>query len=320
MCADSDLIVVQRVLVEESIEQVSFWKQRGKAVTVDADDGYDFVEPTNLAHGFWMEGRVTINTPYGSYQTTLDRHPLTQFHQGLSQVTAMTVPSRQLVRDWQQYGRIIFLPNYMDSPVYLSQPKQKNDHIVIAFGGSLGHSESFIYSGVREALRQILFEYDDVRVQIIGDKRIADGLPLPKHKLIFRNYVPFSEWPSLLASYDIGIAPLASKFDMRRSHIKVLEYMLMRLPFVATGDNVCRVYEDFYNVDSGTFVSYGDESTPDTYDKRVNEWYEALKKTIDNLAEYRERAARNVEVAMQWDCDVNVPNIVRTYEEIMNLR
>jgi glycosyltransferase involved in cell wall biosynthesis len=320
LCADTDLIVIQRVLVEESLKQVEFWKQRGKAVTADADDGYDFVDPTNLAYEFWMRGSVTINTPYGSYKTKLDRHPLTQFHEGLSMVTAMTVPSRQLVRDWQQFGRIRYLANYMKSSVYLDQPRQQNDHIVIGFGGSLGHTESFIYSGIRDALQRILHEYDNIRVMIIGDKRIADGLPLPKHKLIFRNYVPYNEWSSVLAGYDIGVAPLASKFDMRRSHIKILEYMLMGIPFVATGDSTCRVYEDFYNVDSGTFVSYGDETNSDTYDKRVDEWYGALKKTIDNLSDYRECAKANVERAMEWDVDANVGNIVKTYEEILNLR
>jgi hypothetical protein len=307
-------------LVDESLEQALFWMKRGKAVVLDIDDGYTHVLATNPAYSFWQLGQATINTPHGSYTTKLDTHPLIQLERGLSQITALTAPSRTLLNDWKHVVRTFHVPNYIDSRQYLAAQKAQNDHIVIANGSSMGHTESFAVSGIREALQRIVQEYNDVRVMIVGDKRIAEGLPLPKDKLIFRPYVTYDNWPSVVAQYSIGVAPLASTFDMRRSPIKILENILMGIPFVATGDSHCRVYEDFYNVDSGTFVSYGDETNSDTYDKRVDEWYIALKKTIDNLSDYRERAKANVDIAMNWDVDRNVGNIVAAYEEILNLR
>jgi hypothetical protein len=319
VCSQADIIFIHRVLVEESIEFAQKWIKKGKAVVAAFDDHYEAVTPTNPAWKYWIESKATINTPYGSYDTTLPSHPLDQFKVALRQLTAGETPSRKLTRRWSEFAPMFYIPNYIDSWRYLQAIKAKNDHITIGYGSSLGHNESYANSGIKEALNRICRERDDVRFLLIGDKRIGEIVGLPQDKLVFQNYTPYDQWHTCLARYDIGIAPLGNEFDTGRSPIKCIEYTVMGIPFVATGDDTCRVYEDFYGVPSGIFVPYGDDTNTPAYHDRSERWYQTLKQMIENIGSYRQLALDSREYGLQFDVDRNVHNIIQTYEDILKL-
>lgn len=318
-CSKANVIVLQRVLIDESINRALFWKAKGKAVVADWDDSYQhiFQSTGNPAEAFWGRGEITVNTAVGSYKSYLDKHPLDQFAHGLSKITAGAAPSRVICEDYREIVPMFHLPNYFATEPYLKAKKGKNDHITIGFGASLGHRTSIESSGFAHALARLMDARENVRMRLVGDRRLLDYLPVPKHKVQFMNYVPFSEWCQIVAGFDIFIAPLFDKFDMRRSFIKAEEACLMQIPLVATGDELYPVYKDFYDVPSHKYVP--SELTVPDYDKRVELWYEALLDVVDNLDSYRHLALDSREYGLQFDVDRNVHNIIRTYEDILRL-
>ena len=319
-CSNSDIISIQRVLVEESIKQADFWIARKKAVSVDWDDHYRGVihSTGNPAKIFWHDSMVTVNTPYGSYQSKLDRHPMTQFEEGLTKITAGTVPSRIIVDDYKHLARMFYLPNYILAERYHEAHRSKNDNIIIGYGPSMGHLQSVQDSGVNNALARVVRDRPNVRVLIVGDQRLLPLLPISKQSLLFHQYVPYFEWPDMLGRFDVSLAPLYHEFDKRRSFLKAAEAAMMGIPLVATYDELYPVYDEFKDFSSMRFVP--SELTVPNYDERVELWYNALLDVVDNLSDYRERAKRNVDRAMAFDVDANVQNIVSVYEEILNLR
>ena len=89
---------------------------------------------------------------------------------------------------------------------------------------------------------------------LCGDERIVPLLPIPRDRLIFQPYVQWFDWPRVLARFDIGIAPLAGRYDASRSQIKSMEFGVMAIPFVATGSEP---YKDWMDVGCGQYVMDG---------------------------------------------------------------
>ena len=315
ICSRADIIHLQRVLVNHTYEHIKYWISRGKAVCPDWDDSYDNILESNAASDFWMHGKVSIKMPGGGkHEHELGQHPIEQFSTGLQLVTAGITPSKILSKDWEQYTPTFVVENYIDSEIYLREKKPPNDKIFIGWGGSLSHTQSWENSGVQDALAQILSEREEVRLFIVGDKRIVDQVPIPRKRIVFHPYVSWWHWPKYLRLYDIGIAPLAGVYDDRRSSLKVLEYTTMGIPFVATKSPV---YESFFDVDSGIFVPSGDDK--DGYNDRVEAWYTSTIDILDNLEDYVTRGSRNIEIGLKYDADYNVDKVIGIYQEIVEL-
>ena len=316
--ADADLILIQRVLVEESANMARQWKERGKAIAVTFDDAYQLlkVEDGNQASKFWVEGKVEISHPMGeAYEKHLEIHPLEQFRNAMRYINAGIVPSRILAEDWTPYCKMFYIPNYIDSPRYLKAKRDVRpdpNWITIGWGGSLSHLPSFKKSGVMEALRRVILKRDNVRFLLAGDKRVYDLLPLTESKKVYQQYVHYLDWPKVLARYDIGIAPLFSRYDSSRSSIKSEEYTIMGIPFVATG---CPTYQDWIDEGVGLFVD--DDGDEKHADKRADEWELKLLDVIDNLEFHRKKMADAFEFGMSYDVDQNVGNIIKVYEQVI---
>lgn len=313
-CSWADIIVLQRVLIESSIERGQYWVSRGKRVLVDFDDAYDIIRPDNAAYKFWGRGVVLAREGGKEVERIMHPHPVEQFRAGLSKVTGLITPSKQLCRDWRRFGRDYHLPNYLDSARYLKEPRRKNKgRIVIGWGGSLSHIPSFSESGVEEAMAKLCRKHPEVVMMIVGDQRVYDRLSgIPNENKLFINYVMFDQWPSVLASYDIGIAPLAGAYDCRRSWLKPLEYIAMGIPYVAT-DSIA--YEDL-NPISGLKVDQGDPTTCDKPSPDL--WYELLAEMVKNIRGYRQAAkSESDRFYPVYDVYQNRENIIGVYEKIM---
>jgi glycosyltransferase involved in cell wall biosynthesis len=280
-CNETDIIIIQRVLLDESIKVATYWMSRGKKVYVSFDDAYQYIGEENAAFKFWGKGEVEVNTGGHKYVRTLDKHPVDQFRDGLKYVTGGITPSRVLCSDWNKFAPMKYLPNYIESHRY-DIPHVKGSKLTVGWGGSLSHLTSFSRSGVERALHKFLSKHDDWQFGLVGDNRLIKQLGLPDDQLWFRHYVMFFDWPRILSSFDIGLAPLAMPYDQRRSRLKVMEYIAMGIPFVATKSEV---YRDFFDCKSGIFVDQGILTTCD----KSNEagWLAALDKIAANLDDYR---------------------------------
>lgn len=319
---ESDLVVVERVLVEEALDRARYWRGMKKPLVTDGDDSYHRLESYsasgNLASAFWHDGEVEISHPTGvKYKKKLDRHPREQFIEGCKIITGLTTPSKFLCKDWSVYAPTWFVPNYIDSARYIkyaSEIKPDPNWITIGYGGSLSHLNSFKKSGVLRALERVFQKRKNVRFLLAGDERLYKMLPIASGQKVFQPYTMWMDWPKVVARFDISIAPLFGEYDWSRSAIKCEEAGLMRKPILYTG---CPTYQDFMDVGYGEWVNDG-PYTPEAMEQRAQEWEVKLLDMIDNLADYNKKADAAFEwVYQNWDVDLNIHKIVATYEEII---
>jgi glycosyltransferase involved in cell wall biosynthesis len=116
--------------------------------------------------------------------------------------------------------------------------------------------------------------------------------------------------------YDIGIAPLAQEYDMRRSWIKVAEYMSMGIPFVATDTAPYHNPRVRHACRTGYFVDQGDNAD------KANEqdWYRALTTMISKMPEMKKKAEIDMEEHYEsFLIDNNVGSIIQIYQIIVAL-
>lgn len=318
---DADLIVVERVMVEESVDRAKYWQARGKAVVVDIDDAYHLLQPYaesgNQAAKFWREGEVDISYSTGiKFTKKLEVAPLEQFRRAMGYCAGLTMPSRVLAEDWRLYAPCWYVPNYIDQERYLPFVREKPnrpDEIVIGWGGSMSHKISFEKSGVALALPRVLRQRPQAKVLICGDERIVNIIKCPPSQVYFQHYVTWREWPRCVARMDIGLAPLHGRYDHSRSAIKSIEYSTIGIPFIATG---CPTYQDFMDAGCGWYVNDG----PDTQieiERRADEWESKLLDMIDHYADYKAQMDAKFEYAQEWWVDNRAADVAKTYGAII---
>jgi len=302
-CRAADVIVVQRNLFGPVLVAIQHWRAQDKLVVADFDDAYHLIPTSNASYPFWSQG--IISAP-GSATEKMDPPPLTQFKWGLRLVQAATVPSKRLADDWQGYTDMVYLPNYVDMKLYenvIPEPHERvKTPIIIGWGGSLSHLQSFMGSGALQALKRVCRARPQVRVMICGDdKRILNQLALPEAQKIHQPWVPYNRWGQVLGQIDIGIAPLSGAYDDRRSWIKVLEYMLMKIPWVASDSPAYHELRPY-----GWLV----QNTPGS-------WERVLLDLIDHLDDYRQEAAGEPHLfSLSQAIDDNLDKIVAAYTAI----
>lgn len=302
-CRSAHIIIVERSLYGPMLSTIQHWKAQDKVVIADFDDAYHLITADNISYRFWVENQSRILDDQGNeYWEKIDPPPLVQFKWGLRLVHAATVPSKRLADDWQDYAEMLYLPNFIDLQKYQNKPKP-HEGIIIGWGGSVSHLKSFECSGVIPALQSVCQARPQVKVMICGnDHRIAEKLGLPAASILMRPWVPHSQWPNHLAEYDIGLAPLSGAYDDRRSWIKVLEYMVMKIPWVATDSPAYSELRSF-----GWLVK-----------NNPGAWERVLLDMIDHIDDYKSEAARDPYLyGIAQNIDEHVEEIVSMYRNVM---
>lgn len=304
----SDIIIVERNLFGDTLTVMNFWKVRGKTVCTTWDDAYDLIEPGNKTYRFWANGEIIETDEEGKpvVQGEVDPHPLKQLRWGLRMVKAGFFPSVNLCKDWGRYTRAYHIRNQLELSRYENItplfPHPENE-IWIGWCGSLSHLESFTSSGILSAMKRLVEINPNIRILIGGDKRVYDHVDVGEDKKKFTTFVPVADFPRLLKSYDIPLAPLHSPYDMRRSWIKVLEYMVLQIPWVATD---CITYAELKPF--GTTVQNTEEG-----------WFNGILSVVDTLKEKREYAMTDpYQFARSYDIDAQLDNRVRAYQHVID--
>lgn len=302
-CEDADVIILQRGAMPDTWPSLEYWRQAGKIVLADIDDGYPQITQEHPAWAFWHRG--IIQDAQGN-RSQLPRPAIYDMADGLRRVKGLTSPNRLILSDWlQSVGvRGEYVPNYLPTRHYLAAERTrapKDDGTIwIAWGGSAGHFISFQNSGILYALARVMAKRPQTRFIMAGaDQRIIDALPLKNEQKINLKWRPFAEWPSRLVNFDIGLIPSAGDFDARRSWLKPLEYSLCGVPFIASKSAAYSELTEY-----GEFV----DNTPEA-------WAEALECMIAHGHD-----AGKVRRAQAWakaqDIGANVDKIVSAYERL----
>lgn len=296
----ADIIFFQRNLVTPAaLDSIKYWQGMGKPVVADLDDAYHILPWSNPAHRFWIENRAGREPP-----------PLVMLEQGLSQCDALTAPNRLLLSDWRHVVRGYYLPNFAEGKWWRDLPPRAElkaerglqERIVIGWGGSVSHYDSWWGSGIREAAAAICRRHPEVVWMICGnDPRIYAQLPVPGDQKLSQAGVAPEEWPRTVRCFDIGVAPLFGPYDQRRSWIKGLEYTLAAVPWVATRGEP---YADLAAI--GTL-------TPNGYDR----WEEALEQKIVNLQDEQERMIPLSQAAQRWFMENQLDTYVNICKEVI---
>jgi len=234
------VIVVERLLAGRMLDVIRDAQKRGKRVIARFDDAYHLMPSYIASSNLWRRSLLIGRTAGGKAQRAkLNVSMIKQFREGLALCDATSTPSRLLCKDYERFAKkMFFVPNYPDlgNRAWLV-PKKKHDGIIIGWGGGGTHKQSWRDSRIIPALESLCREYPQLKIMICGiDQWVVEELTdrLPAGQLITQAWVPSDKWPEVLSEFDIGIAPLAGRYDDRRSWIKVLDYAIKGIPWVAT--------------------------------------------------------------------------------------
>jgi hypothetical protein len=309
-CLDiCEVIVIERLLVSNTITPVIDLEAQGRVVIADVDDAYNLMPKTVPTHKFWHDGIIKVPDRQGNVrEAKMIVSPKDQLEWGMKLVHAVTTPSKVLVKDWLRYRDDVYhAPNYIPTMMYLKHKKfkgrtddERETKFIIGWGGSWTHIESWKDSGVIDALRDVCKKRKNVVIRIAGgDKRVAEAIDIPA-RVFPEAFVDYDKWPPVFAGWDLGLVPLAGEYDNRRSWIKSLEYTLMGIPWVGTKAPPTEELAD-----------YGTRVKNTSFD-----WKKAINYAIDNYAEAKARVVSGFEFAMAQDVDANVQKILELYQTI----
>ena len=308
-CMQSDLIIIERNLFGNALVFLMHYKIRNKNIAVVFDDGYQLITSDNISYTFWAKSQIVQTNEKGESQmVNVLPTPLDQFKWGISMAKGVICPSRVLCEDWNYLNRTYRTHNFLDAqryenatPLFPHDPEE----VYVGWAGSGSHLSSFTDSGITGALTYIVKKYPQVKILMGGDKRVYDRIHVPEDRKIFSPYVPEEKYSSLIKSLDIGLAPLASVYDERRSWLKPMEFTILKVPWI--GSNFLP-YEELDEY--GTLISNG-----------LNNWKIGLADMIDNLEAKRELAnTKAYDFALTQTWDKNVHKILNMYQEIIDSR
>ena len=297
LIAPADIIIFQRNLVSDDVMAgIQYWQGMGKPVAVDLDDAYHILPWSNPAHKFWHEND--------------DEGAIDRLEQGLALCDGLVAPNKLLLSDWKHVTRGYFLNNYSEKGWWenlKSRKKMKkergiSDKIVIGWGGSVSHYDSFHGSGIFDASKAICDEFPDIVWMICGnDDRIYHHLPIPNRNKLHQPGVPPNQWPQIIKTFDIGVAPLYGPYDQRRSWIKGIEYLHAGVPWIGT---IGEPYKELSEL--GTLIENGSSN-----------WENALYQMIADLDNYQEIAKSRIKMAKQFHTDNQTETIVNVFKRII---
>jgi glycosyltransferase involved in cell wall biosynthesis len=305
VCAESDLLVVHRFLYGPVIRMLQSWKARDKKVIVDIDEAVDRLPKESASYRFWMEG-VPMDETAGECVEEgqlLDPLPIEQFRLGLRLADGVSVSSVRLADDWGAYSNVLHVPDYLNLDQYLTIKQFHPGEVWI--GISLeGVSPAMLENtGLRAALEAVCRQREQVRLYWVGaDAHNADGLDISLRQKIQMPTPTLEAWPRVLAGFDIGLAPALGETGMRAGWQRLLEYMVMKVPWIGSDLPSYRELSRF-----GWLV----QNTPDA-------WERGLLEVVDHLEAYQAEAAGEPFLfALGQDVHENVAKILAGYASIL---
>jgi glycosyl transferase family 1 len=230
---DADVVVMQRPTNGFLSQVVPMLQERGVAVVVDMDDDLGCIHPRNPAFpGLQPKIRVrgVVHPNLHSWHNARDACRIADL---------VTVTTPALAQRYGSHGRVRVIPNMVPAG-YLDIPHTDSD--VIGWGGTVGTHPDDLQS-VGPSLAKLIQAGATFR-QVGDGGGVARCLGL-RDEPPSTGPVGLDEWPLHLATFGIGIAPLAmTRFNEAKSRLKPLEYASVGVPWVGAATPDYRALHD----------------------------------------------------------------------------
>lgn len=255
-CDLPDVVVVQRPLSDWQCRYVRAFQAKGVAVVVELDDDFGAVHPENSAHfdasPRWLSEEEWERVGRPGWDRRAERSGRRWFsapgvtsarsnvwlRRACKHADLVTVTTPTLAERYAPHGRVVVLPNLVPGR-YLEVEAPPHDGVVVGWGGTVAtHPDDLTVTGggVARAVTA-----SGARFRVVGDGvRVRADLCLDAEPEV-AGWVSLEGWPEALASFDVGIVPLApSPFNEAKSALKMAELAAVGVPVVASPapDNV----------------------------------------------------------------------------------
>lgn len=261
-----------------TMEIVRYAHQHGIAIVWDNDD--------NLA-------AIPKSDPsYKDYGGALGVRVQQAINKIIGMADLVTAPSAMLCEHYRDRGaaRVQMIENYVRNELPGIPARQNGDGVRIGWLAGAEHHLDVERISIRAALERLLDAHPDVRVTSIGA-----GLGIRDERYRHVRRLDFVDLPKEMASFDVGIAPIADiPFNRGRSNVKLKEYAAQGIPWLASP--------------IGPYVGLGEREggrlVPD------DGWCEALERLVVRGRERRKLAKR----AAKWGCGQTIGSNIEVWE------
>lgn len=282
----ADIIVVQGLVDKLRISMIYAAQQEyGKKLVVEFDDYF----------------RVEKDSPFKMIHNI---HKAPEMIQVTMKIADMVVTTTEyLAEKFRKLNdNVKVCPNFMDMDRW-DLPTLPNDsnEIRIFWAGSMTHLNDLKESVW--ALKKIMKEYPNVKFVTMGDPRIKDYFEGYNVECMLGIHGDYYQKRLHGARFDIGIAPLRNTgFNRCKSYIKPLEYGICKVPSVASD------VEPYQHFEEGTVLIA----------KSKEEWYELLKRLIDNESYRKELGQKMYEyVKREFDLEKKIGIYIDAYSSLV---
>jgi glycosyltransferase involved in cell wall biosynthesis len=260
---EADVLVLQRVSHHWHSQVVRLLRVKGVAVVIDMDDDLSSIHRDNIAY---VNYHPRSNTPF-SWKNV---------ERACKDATLVTVSTRPLLDVYARHGRGLVLDNYV--PARYLDIKPEDTGCLGWAGTTASHPGDLPMCG--KAVRDLVRE--GYRFKVVGPpSKVRDGLRLDREPE-YTGIVGIDDWATEISKLSVALAPLhASKFNYSKSRLKVAEAMAVGVPWVGSP--------------RPEYTRVRRESGAGTLAETPKDWYQAIRKLMDDPALRQDEGARGRE-------------------------
>ncbi len=228
---DADVIILNSELVSNHFRMIQKWKANGKLVFVDFCNPVWFEEMTQTE----CLSDKKLSYTRELFCSKAGQSKFQVFKSGIRLADAIICNSRRMVEDWIEKPSVYYLPDFLPLDEYLIHRSEPHDGITIGLKLLNNGYEKLLETGLFTAIEAIGKERPESRFLFCGDlAQVYRKIDLQPGQKIIIPFTDMDDWQKVLSTVDLGLIPFAGAIDERIGWFDALEYMAMKIPWVAS--------------------------------------------------------------------------------------